>query len=119
MKVSLTSVFGIVGALALAVSQVDGLPSAVHLHCLIVSAVCVALLGFYAADRTPRPPLPAAMVLAVVLVVLCGVCSGCRVGGFALKVASPTFGSVGITVGNGAIGNAAVSQTNSWLHPSP
>jgi hypothetical protein len=87
-----------------------------HLHCLILSAVCVALLGYFAADKHPRPPLPSALIVAIVLGGLVVLCSGCRLGGFALQVKSPTFGSIGVAFDSGAIGNAAVASTNAAHH---
>lgn len=116
MKTSLTSIFGICGAIAYAAAQVPGLPTDVVLGLKVVVAVCVALLGYHSADKFPRPPLPPMIVLAFLLVGIALLSSGCRVGGFAFKAASPTYGSVGIAIGNGAIGNSAVAQTNYTVH---
>jgi peptidoglycan/LPS O-acetylase OafA/YrhL len=118
MKISLTTLCGVAAAIAVAISQVQGCPEALRLHLLIVSAVCVALLGYFAQDRHPRPPLPAALILAVVVGGLAMVCSGCRLGGFTMQVKSPTFGSVGVAFDSGSIGNRAVSHTNA-LHQLP
>ena len=118
MKNSLTSFFGIAGAVAMAVSQVVGLSPCVHTGCLVVSAVCVALLGWNAADKRPRPPLPCGFILACAIGVLAFTCSGCRLGGFVLNVKSAQFGTLGLAFDSGSIGNRAVSHTNA-LHQLP
>lgn len=116
MKTSFTSFFGLSGAIALAVSQIPGLSAQGRMWALIASAVSVALLGYYAADQRPRPPMPCALFIALVLGTLAVATCGCRVGGLAVKVVSPAFGSLSLGIGNGAIGTQPSQQTNSMLH---
>ena len=105
MKISLTSLFGCLGAIALAVSQVPGIPGTLHLVCVCVSAAAVAALGYHASDATPRPPMPPIMLFALLLCSLLVACAGCKVGGLGVAVSSPPFGSVGITLDGGVIGH--------------
>jgi len=117
MKFSLTTVFGVLGAIALSVSQVNGINPTVHLFCVCVSAACVAGLGYHAADQFPRPPLPPVVLFIVLLAALTCLLCGCRLGGFALEVKSPAFGSVGVAIDGGMIGKGKM-PTNS-LAPLP
>jgi len=105
MKISITTVFGTLGAIALAVSQVAGLPATVHLVCVCLSAACVAGLGYHAADQTPRPPLPPIVLFAMMLIGFAVLLAGCKVGGLAVQVSSPAFGSVGVSLDGGVIGH--------------
>ena len=105
MKLSMTTIFGILGAIALAVSQVAGLPATVHMVCVVVSAACVAGLGYHAADQTPRPPVPPFMAFAAMLIGFAVLLAGCKVGGLGVQVASPAFGSVGVSLDGGVIGH--------------
>ena len=115
MRLSLTTIFGLLGAISLAVSQVTGLSVTAHLICVCISAACVAGLGYHAADQTPRPPLPPLTCFLLLLVCLIVCCCGCKVGGFGVELKSPAFGSVGVSLDGGVIGKGQV-PTNA---PSP
>ena len=104
MKLSLTTVFGTLGAMALAVSQVSGLSATFHLFCVCVAAAAVAGLGYHAADQSPRPPLPPIACFVVLLAILLVMMTGCKVGGLGVEVKSPAFGSVGVSLDGGVIG---------------
>ena len=112
MKTSFTTMFGVLGAVSLALTQLTELTSAEHKAAVIGSAICVALLGYCSNDKTPCPPIPPALLIAGALGGLVLACSGCRLGGFALHVKSQQFGSVGLAFDSGTIGNVAVSGTN-------
>lgn len=95
MKLSLTSLFGIIGAVSLAVSQVADIPAWFHTLCVCVSAASVAGLGYHATDKNPRPPGPPIVMFAVLLiVVIMALClQGC--GTFQGSVTVPGEGTVG------------------------
>ena len=119
MKLSYTSVFGCLGAIALAVSQVPGLPSTLHTVCVCISAASVAALGYHAADATPRPPTPPIVLFALLLGALLVACAGCKVGGLGVSVSSPPFGSVGITLDGGVIGHGRLATNMPASTPEP
>jgi energy-converting hydrogenase Eha subunit B len=108
MKYSPTTVFGMLGAIALAVANVPGLAPWALTACHVVSVACVAGIGYHAQDRSAKPPsapgASAAILLAASLVAL----TGCKVGGLGIEVKSPTFGSVGISLDGGIIGHGKV-----------
>ena len=104
MKLSLTTLFGCLGAAALAVAQVDGITPTLHMVCVCVGAACVAGLGYHASDAKPRPPLPPMVLFVAMLLMFVFTCMGCKVGGLALEVKSPAFGSVGVALDGGMIG---------------
>lgn len=119
MKLSPTSLFGILGAVALAVSQVSGLPGTLHMVCVCVSAACVAGLGYHASDATPRPPAPPLLMFALLLGIAVVVFTGCKVGGLGVAVNSPAFGSVGITLDGGVIGHGRMPTNAIAALPKP
>ena len=109
MKLSPTTICGLVGAAALAASHVTGLASNFYLACNVVSAICVALIGYHAQDRSQKPPAPPTGTVAVLLCGLLLLAAGCRTGGFSLGLKSNTFGSLGLSVDGVAIGKGHCS----------
>jgi len=69
-RLSITSILGLVGAMALAVSQLATASPWVKEASQIVFCMCIAGLGYYCADRKPRPPLPPGAGLLFLLLVL-------------------------------------------------
>jgi hypothetical protein len=108
MKMSLTTLFGLFGAIAGAVSQVPGIPTDVRLIMVCITAACVAGLGYHASDQQPRPPLSPLTCSCALIVAIMMVCAGCKVGGLGIQVASPAFGSVGVSLDGGVIGHGHV-----------
>jgi hypothetical protein len=104
MSFSRTSFFGYCAAVLIAADSVPELPPAVRPWVRVAAAVCVALVGYHASDNTgpkggtrPGPLLPlliGSMVLG----------AGCQVAEMGVQVQSPTFGSLGVTIGGGTLG---------------
>jgi hypothetical protein len=105
MKLSITTIAGMAGAVSLAVSKVSGLPPWVVTTCEVVTVASVALLGYHAQDRSDKPPAPPLGTLAILLAAGMAAFAGCKVGGLGVEVKSPTFGSVGLTLDGGVIGH--------------
>ena len=118
MKFSLTTFFGVIGAVALAVAQVSGLSPTLHTVLVCISSACVAGLGYHATDKVPRPPLPPLAMFVALGAATLLFCAGCRVGGLAFKVTSTQFGTVGIALDGGVIGKASM-PTNSSVPAVP
>jgi hypothetical protein len=68
--------------------------------------MCVALLGFFAADAKPLPAVPVKTGILTLAIALLCVIAGCTLGGFGLDVSSPAFGSVKLDIGHGTIGSS-------------
>ena len=60
-----------------------------------------------------------ALILAVVLGGLTLIAAGCKVGGLAVRVSNPTFGSVGIGLDGGVIGHGKLATNEPPALPPP
>lgn len=105
MKINFTTVCGAVAAASMAVLAIDDLPPSVVLWLRVVGAIAVALLGYHAQNEGPPGGKPMMLLLCCLLAAFCLLIAGCRVGGLAFDVKSPTFGSVGVTLDGGMIGH--------------
>ena len=105
MKISLTTLAGMIGAVALAVDQITALSPDAHLACKVAASAALALVGYHAQDRSNKRPGPPAATLAILAAALCIYLAGCKVGGLGVQVTSPAFGSVGISLDGGVIGH--------------
>jgi hypothetical protein len=105
MKIAPTTLCGLVGAVALAVSKVAGLPPWALTACEVASVGCFAALGYHAQDRSNKPPAPPIGTLSIFLVAGLLAFAGCKVGGLGVQVSSPAFGSVGVSLDGGLIGH--------------
>ncbi|HUD74481.1 MAG TPA: hypothetical protein VMQ76_05360 [Terracidiphilus sp.] len=110
MALSPTTWFGALAAAATAIAAVPGMPEGVKHAAAAAAAVALALLGFFAADAKPTPTIPKAAKIIAVAFAGITLLAGCTLSHFALAAANPTFGSLSIDVGHGAVGNVAVQQ---------
>lgn len=113
MKNWKTTLCGILAALSTSIASIPGLPDNVKLGASLVLAASLGALGYHATDCSTCPGLTVrkAAGLAAMLFALC--LAGCSLASLGVNVSSPTFGSVGVTLGGGSIGR---SQTNA---PAP
>jgi hypothetical protein len=104
-----TTLFGCIAAAATAITQVDGLPASLKSACMCVTAVSGALFAFFCQDApsSGKPLSSGLSVLALCLLTLSVV--GCTMVGFKAAVSNPSFGSLSVAVGGGAIGKGAAS----------
>ena len=105
MKVSITTISGLAGAVALAIRDVDNLPAWAHTLCEVVSVGSLAVLGYHAQDRSLKCPAGLSRTLMVFAVASSLALSGCKVGGLGITLASPPFGSLGVALDGGLIGH--------------
>ena len=115
---SYTSLAGLVGAMAMAASEVPGIPPRWHLVCDLVVACSLAAMGYHARDRRGRKPVGKGTIAASLVLVGALTLTGCRVGGLGLAVHSPTFGSVQLDLDGGMIGKGQLPRPILG-HPRP
>ena len=113
---SYTSLAGLVGAMAMAASEVPGIPPQWHLVCDLTVAVSLAAMGYHARDRQGRKPVGKGTIVASIALVAALTFTGCRVGGLGLAVHSPTFGSVALDLDGGMIGSGQLPRPT-LAHP--
>jgi len=115
---SYTSLAGLVGAMAIAASEVPGIPPRWHLTCDLVVAISLAAMGYHARDRRGRKPVSKYTIVSFLLVACILTATGCRVGGLGLAAHSPTFGSVQLDLDGGMIGKGQLPRPL-LAHPRP
>lgn len=115
---SYTSLAGLVGAMAMAASEVPGISPRWHLVCDLVVATSLAAMGYHARDRQGRKPVSKCTIVSALLVAGVLTATGCRVGGLGLAVHSPTFGSVALDLDGGVIGKGQLPRPILG-HPRP
>lgn len=101
-----TTVCGVIAALGLAGFAGLGLPEPWPRVLALACAAALAALGYNATDCQRCPGLPAKLAAGAVVLVLSCLACGCAVQGLGFGLSSPTFGSLQVTVGGGAMGNA-------------
>ena len=112
-----TTLCGAVAAAAGALAALPDLPRNVHLTCVAVASVSVALLGFFAADTTPTAKLKGPLVLLIAGLTIVAAATGCAVTGLKLNASNPAWGTIELSIGGGSIGNhtnppTAITITN-------
>lgn len=113
-----TTVCGVLAAASLLGFAGMGLPDPWPKLLAWLCAVALAALGYHATDCSTCPGLAARKAAGLCLLVLLVCLAGCAVSSFNLSLRSPTFGSLGLKIGGGAIGKpaeAAVTNGESWL----
>jgi Na+/phosphate symporter len=100
-----TTLAGAATAAIIAIQALPNHPGTVPKLQVILIAVGVALLGFFAKDATT----PLASVPVRVGVLLCAgalvVLAGCTISQLQFAVTNPTFGSLDLSIGGGSVGN--------------
>lgn len=104
-----TSLAGALAALALAgFTDMKISPEYQRALALLCSAM-LALLGWHAADCTTCPGAGLRKAAGLVPLLLCLLLVGCAVSSLGLKLNSPAFGTLQLSIGGGSIGKG---QTN-------
>lgn len=104
-----TTVCGVLAAASLLGFAELGLPDPWPKLLAWLCAVALAALGYHATDCTKCPGLTARKAAGLLLVLLLVAVAGCSVARFTMRVSNPTFGSLSVSVGGGAIGKPALA----------
>jgi hypothetical protein len=72
---------------------------------LLVCSAALAALGYHATDCTNCPGNKVRLASLGACLLLLGGAVGCTVAGFGLTLSAPPYGSLGVTIGGGSIGN--------------
>jgi len=104
MKDWKTTLCGLLAAISLGGFAGLGLPDPWPKVLAFLCASCLAALGYHASDCSTCPGKALKVAAAVVAILCVCMASGCALGRLTLKVASPAFGSVSLSVGDTVIG---------------
>lgn len=109
MKSWKTTLAGITAGLAMLSGTDSALPSPWPQMMHVLSAVALALLGYNATDCARCPGNALRKVAGTGAIILLMVATGCTVASLGLKLNSPAFGTLQLSIGGGSIGKG---QTN-------
>lgn len=115
-----TTTFATISAVALGLAQIPGIAPCWQLSLVLTAVLALAAFGFFAADARPVPDVSPRLIVALAVLAGTGIAAGCTLGRLSLKVASPTFGSVQLSVGDGTIGRyASPPSVDVCSNPTP
>jgi hypothetical protein len=105
MKDWKTTLCGLLAALSFAGFADCGLPDPWPKILALLCAAALSALGYHATDCSNCPGKALKVAAAIAAIGFLTLATGCALGRLTLKVASPAFGSVSLSVGDTVIGN--------------